>query len=85
MSIEDAANQALEVQNATNLSGVAHSFAEVLSFALWPEARELGQGTDWVNTHPISKLFVSKLVDLSEYQDATYGKMYCEVKELAKR
>jgi hypothetical protein len=85
MSIEDAANQALDLQNASNLSGVAHTLWEILSYGLWPEAQRLGQGTEWVNTHPITKLVISKLVDLSEYTDAKYGANYCDVKALANR
>jgi hypothetical protein len=32
---------------------------------LWDEARKQGQGTDWVNRHPIVRVFLSKLADLN--------------------
>ncbi len=64
ITVAEAARAALQVQDACNLSGVAHSFAEAVG-ALWEEARQRGQGTDFVNTHPISVLFASKLGDLA--------------------
>ena len=65
MTLQDAAKQALEVQNACNISGVVHSFSHILSDTLWPAAREGNRGSDWVNQHPISKLFAEKIADLS--------------------
>ena len=59
---------ALDVQNASNLSGVVHSFGKVLD-ALWEEARAGGHGTAWVNTHPITRLWVDKLASLARVQD----------------
>ena len=67
-AIRRAANEAIAVQNASNLSGVVRSFHEVLSNTLWPSARAKGYGTQWVNTHPITRLFIAKLADLSGYQ-----------------
>ena len=54
------AREAIDVQDACNLSGVVQSFARVVS--------DLGkhvQGTEARNTHPIVVLFVSKLQSLS--------------------
>ena len=55
---------ALLVQDACNLSGVVHSFSQTLG-ELWAHAREQGEGTDWVNTHPISILYSAQIAWLS--------------------
>ena len=65
MTIQEAARTAIEVQNACNLSGVLASFKEIVHEVIWPEARRLGHGTEWVNTHPIVTLFLSKLCSLN--------------------
>jgi hypothetical protein len=65
MTIQDAAREAIAVQDAVNLSGVLHSFHEIVSEVLWPEARKQGKGTDFVNRHPIVTLFLHKLCDLN--------------------
>ena len=62
-SIAEVANVCLQAQNACNLSGVVHSLAETCN-ALWEEARRIGEGTDWVNRHPVTKLYVDKLLSL---------------------
>jgi hypothetical protein len=62
---------ALMVQSACNLSGVVHSFSEILS-SLVKESQEQGKGTDWVNTHPICVLFAEQITHLAkgDYFDA---------------
>jgi len=65
MTIQQAARTALECQDACNLSGVLASFKEIVHEVIWPEARRLGHGTEWVNTHPIVTLFLSKLCSLN--------------------
>jgi hypothetical protein len=65
MTIQEAAQTALDVQDACNLSGVLASFKEIVHEVIWPEARRLGKGTEWVNTHPIVTLFLSKLCSLN--------------------
>jgi hypothetical protein len=65
MTIQQAAKTALECQDACNLSGVLASFKEIVHEVIWPEARRLGKGTEWVNTHPIVTLFLSKLWSLN--------------------
>jgi hypothetical protein len=66
--IHALAAEALTVQDACNLSGVVHAFAEVLD-DLWQHAHAAGQGTNWVNCHPITRAFVGKLASLSRLQD----------------
>lgn len=55
---------AIFAQDACNLSGLVHSFSKVVT-KIWAEARALGKGTDWVNRHPISVLYASKLGSLA--------------------
>lgn len=56
---------ALDVQCACNLSGVVHSFSNDVT-KLWDICRAVtGQGTDWVNTHPVCVLYADKIVSLS--------------------
>ena len=64
-SLKELAQEALQVQDACNLSGVAHAFADVL--------RDLGDhtaGTDERNTHPVVRVFLNKMIDLAG-QDTT--------------
>jgi len=72
MTIQTAAQIALDCQDACNLSGVLASFKEIVHEVIWPEARRLGKGTDYVNTHPIVTLFLSKLCSLNR------GDFYCD-------
>lgn len=72
-TLSEAAQAALDVQDASNLSGVAYAFAEAVKAV---REYEPNLGTNGYNTHPIVVLFVSKLSDLSRadsftvYQDA---------------
>lgn len=63
-TIQEAAQRALQVQNACNLSGIVRTFADITPI-LWSEARSLGHGTDWVNRHPISVMFSRKIASLT--------------------
>lgn len=90
MTLQQAAQTALDVQDACNLSGVVRSFEEVVVNAIWPEARRLGKGTDYINTHPIVTLFLDKLTSLNQSQCSCYEDLnrfhlaYEEVKKLAR-
>jgi hypothetical protein len=55
---------ALDVQNACNVSGVLRSLARDTD-AIWEEARAAGQGTDYVNRHPAIILTLHQLLFLS--------------------
>jgi len=55
--------QALDSQYACNLSGIIKSWSEILMH-IWDEAREHEGGTDWVNRHPINRLFVEQAAHL---------------------
>ena len=72
-TLQELAKDALDLQDASNLSGVVHAFHRAIS-DLWENARALNQGTDWVNRHPICRAYISKLASLSRYvpEDATF-------------
>ncbi len=65
MNIQQAAQVALDCQDACNLAGVLASFKEIVHETLWPEARRLDKDTEYVNTHPVVTLFLSKLCSLN--------------------
>ena len=55
---------ALDSQSACNLSGIVHGFSNVIT-KVWQQAREINQGTNWVNTHPICVLYATQIAHLS--------------------
>ena len=83
MSLFEAAKEAILVQDACNLSGIVHTFSEVLD-TLWIEAARTGAGTLWINSHPVSKPFCYKIADLSKadsFED--FCEAYAECRKLA--
>jgi len=82
VNIQEASQLAIDVQDAVNLSGVLASFHHIVSEVLWPEARRLNEGTEWVNFHPICTLFLDKLCNLNRRGE--FYKAYNEVEALAK-
>lgn len=84
MNLREAAERAIDVQSGCNLSGIVKAFNDILQDVLWPEARRLGEGTQWVNQHPISKLFADKICDLSgHYSDNSFKDAWKEVYKIA--
>jgi hypothetical protein len=65
-TIQDLAKEAIQVQDACNLSGVVHGFSRAIT-----ELREILRATggdlstDAVNTHPICRMWASKIHDLA--------------------
>jgi hypothetical protein len=80
LTYQQLAQQALDIQDASNLSGVAHAFSRGVRI-LSDEARKRGEGTEWVNEHPIVSLFLDKLASLNHIQNdplrvcLAYGKV----------
>lgn len=74
MTMKRACELALFAQDACNLSGVVHSFSDILSNVIWPMAREQNKGTTWVNTHPVSVLFAYKICALSGWEPIYHDK-----------
>jgi hypothetical protein len=63
LPIEDQARwcrDALAVQNASNLSGVAHSYAD-----LCVAMHQAGLGTSAICDHPASQLYAAKVADMT--------------------
>jgi hypothetical protein len=81
MTYKAIAQQALDVQDACNLSGVVHAFSRAMT-ELWDEAHRTGQGTEWVNTHPIVTLFIDKLASLNRY-DSSLNEAWDSVAKIA--
>lgn len=77
-TMQQAAQCAIDVQDACNLSGVLGAFNDIVFNTLWPEARRLGLGTEWVNQHPICTLFLDKLSDLNRRADFYDAYNKCE-------
>jgi hypothetical protein len=86
LTLQQAARVAIDMQNACNLSGLVHDFPNLLR-PVWNEAHRLNKGTDYVNTHPIIVMVISKLCDLTRYtygnEQDNFGKAYEACKALA--
>lgn len=76
MTYKELAQQSLDIQDASNLSGVVHAMAL--------EARERGHGTGWINQHPIVTLFIDKLAHLNRSQadNPAVSKAYDQVHKI---
>lgn len=72
---------AIFVQSACNLSGLVHGFSRVMS-RINAEARTLGKGTDWINNHPICRLYAEQVYHLT--RNTAYHTAYDECEERAK-
>lgn len=85
MTIQEAAQRALDIQDACNLSAVVHEFDEVIG-AVWDEAHRLKQGTGWVNHHPICIAFVDKMAHLQhlDRDEKGYNDAYQQVVKIAR-
>ena len=59
-----AADAANHVQCACNLSGLVFAFEQCVA-DLSGEAERIGEGDEWINTHPICVLWTDRLDDLS--------------------
>ena len=56
--------QAIDIQDACNLSGVVHGYSRMMN-KIWEEATMNQKSTDWVNHHPIAVLFAEKCAHLA--------------------
>jgi hypothetical protein len=64
-SLRELAQDALDMQDACNLCGVAQDFAK----AMLELGEHCPEGTKQRNTHPVTKLWVDKLISLSGQAD----------------
>lgn len=80
-TLADLAREAIQVQDACNLSGVVLSFARSIVRLRALLAAEGKGGTDSVNRHPICQLWADKIQSLSCSE--AYSEAYETVKRLA--
>jgi hypothetical protein len=83
LTMQQAAQKALDMQDACNLSGVVYGFIPVME-AICEESRRLGKGTGWKNTHPLVRLYADKLSQLAN-ADSTAGDLGLEAYKEALR
>lgn len=73
LTIQQAAQQAIDVQDACNLSGVLHSLRDIVTGPIWHDMeRQPARGTAFRNCHPIVLAFLDKLVSLTRCYDQDY-------------
>lgn len=80
-TLQDLAKEAINVQDACNLSGVVHGFARCMSAMV-----EMGMNNDARDNHPITLLWVDKICHLSGYKQDYGTKMmnaYSEAQKIA--
>lgn len=65
---KEMAQDSLDVQNACNLSGVVHSFSNIITEVRTRLEAEGKGGTDAVNTHPVCILYADKVAHLTGTQ-----------------
>jgi hypothetical protein len=68
-TLQQAASDALAVQDACNLSGVVHGFARAME-AVVDDCRSKKQGSDEYKEHPIVIMFMDKLVSMTRWNGA---------------
>ena len=67
---------ALMSQSACNASGLVHDLHEVVT-KIWEEARVGNHGTDWVNNHPIMRLYAEQIYFLCGRGDYSKASETC--------
>ena len=55
---------AIDIQDATNLSGVVHQFSRDMRI-ICEEVRAAGGGTDHINRHPVCRLYAEQIAWLA--------------------
>jgi len=70
---------AVASQTACNLGALIHSFDRVI-IKLQYEARVFGHGTDWINQHPITRMFAEQIAFLSSPRDYSEAATLCETR-----
>ena len=64
LTLQDWLDARNHSQSAVNSSGLIRDLARKTE-RIWNEARLQGQGTSWVNTHPIVQLYLVQLCHLA--------------------
>jgi hypothetical protein len=68
---------ALASQTAPNLAAIVASLSSIMS-RIWNEAHRRQLGTDWVNTHPICRLFAAQIEHLTAARGYASANLLCE-------
>lgn len=68
----------LHSQDACNLSGIVFEFSRAMK-KICNEANRDGRGTEWKNTHPISRLYAEQIMHLTSAKD--WNEAYNECKK----
>lgn len=90
MTLRAAAQAALDVQEAVNISGMVYWLDQIIKNVLYPLAIKNGHGTKWVNEHPIVTLFTFKIASVNqnvvvgEFDKGKFKATYDAVKEFLK-
>jgi hypothetical protein len=64
-------------QDACNLSGIVFEFARIMQ-KICDEAAMFGHGTEWKNSHPISRMYAEQISHLTRARDYSEASNYCE-------
>lgn len=78
-----AAKDAIDCQDACNLSGILFSFREAHA-ALLERRRNLGTGTEWFNKHPVMYLFSVQIAHLTGACTLSDGDYFAAVRTCEK-
>jgi hypothetical protein len=83
-TIKELAIEALQIQDASNLSGCVHSFSRAMT-DLWKIANAEGwASTEKINTHPIAIMYSSKISSLTNSEEVlVFSHAYDAVTNLA--
>jgi hypothetical protein len=76
--MKELAKEALDVQNACNLSGVVHSFSRAIGDLREIARLEKWESTDKINRHPICILFADKIASLSSPGSSINGSEFTQ-------
>ena len=75
---------ALDVQNASNLSGVVIQFAKDM-LQILAEVRSAGGGTNQVNTHPVARMYAEQIAWLAGAGTCSSHSTYRRALDLCQR
>lgn len=84
-TIQQLAKDAIDVQDACNLSGVVHSFSQVVTDLRTILTNEGKFSTDRLNTHPVVILYSNKIASLCGSESGLeFSRAYDWAKDIAR-
>lgn len=75
-TMQELCKEVLDVQNASNLSGVVHAFSRAMTDLRTLLENEPGFNTETINQHPVSILYSDKITSLTHSDTAAFSKAY---------